>query len=246
MGPGDAELVTFKAARILKQADAVYCFDYLTDEVTRYASSEKLTVVPLSLLAGGHRKGAVGSSEEARQRAQRSEAEVTKLASRVRELVAAGKTVAFADSGDPTLYCPWTWIADEFADLNPVVIAGLSSFNAGNAALKQRMTKNGGSILISPGDDLGSPDANGRLNTMLVFFTHKAKFKELLPRLQARYPADTPIAVVSEASYDRERVVYGTLATIQENVGAAKLPHLYLVYAGDGLTLPKSDPKIAQ
>ena len=36
MGPGDSELVTFKAARVLKEADAVYCFDYLKDEVARY------------------------------------------------------------------------------------------------------------------------------------------------------------------------------------------------------------------
>ena len=176
----------------------------------------------------------------------RAEAEMAKFVPHIREMVAAGKTVAFADAGDPTIYCPWTWITDEFADLDPIVIPGLSSFNAANAALKQSMTKNGGSILLSPGDDLGSPDAHGRLTTMLVLFTHKIKFKELLRRLQSRYPADTPMAIVCEASYDRQRVVFGTLGTIRDKVSDGDLPHLYLVYAGDGLTPPKHGRETAK
>ena len=44
MGPGDAELVTLKAARVLKDADCVFCFSYLKDEVARYAPPEKITV----------------------------------------------------------------------------------------------------------------------------------------------------------------------------------------------------------
>ena len=41
-------------------------------------------------------------------------------------------------------------------------------------------------------------------------------------------------------------VVVGTLATIQEKVGDAKLPHLYLVYAGDGLTEPNRGSQAAK
>ena len=44
MGPGDAELVTFKAAKALKDADCVFCFRYLKDEVARYAPPAKITV----------------------------------------------------------------------------------------------------------------------------------------------------------------------------------------------------------
>jgi precorrin-4 methylase len=241
MGPGDPELVTFKAARVLKEADAVYCFDYLKDEVARYVPADKLNVVPLSLMGGFRHQNLEKLSPQLRDRASRAAAELAQFAPRIREMVAAGKTIAFADAGDPTIYCPWTWITDEFADLNPTVIPGLSSFNAANAALKQSMTKNGGSILLSPGDDLGSPDAHGRLTTMLVLFTHKTKFKELLERLQSRYPGDTPVAIVCEASYDRQHVVFATLGTIRDKVSDHELPHLYLMYAGDGLTLPNNN-----
>lgn len=235
MGPGDPDLVTFKAAKILKAADCVFCFDYLKDEVARFAPPDKITVAS-SLLMGRFRGQDVKDlPPRLRDRARRSEEETTRFLPKVRELVARGKTIVFADSGDPTLYCPWSWVTEDFADLKPIVVPGLSSFNAASAVLGQSVTKKAGSVLLSAGDDLGSPDEHGRLKTTLVLFTHRAKLKELLPRLQARYPADTPIAVVCEASYERQRAVFATLATILAKIGENELPHLYLIYVGDGI-----------
>lgn len=241
MGPGDAELVTLKAARILKQADRVYCFDYLKDEVARYVPAERLTVVPFMLLGK-----LVGQSEKdvpakLREQVRQSETEMSRFVPEVRKMVAAGKTLAFADAGDPTVYCPWSWVLERFADLSPTVVPGLSSFNAGNAALRQSITRHSGSILLTTGDNLGTPDENGRLKTTLVIFTMRAKVHDVVPRLAARYPADTPIAVVCEASYKTEKVIVATLATILAKLENEKLPHLYLIYAGDGLSaLPKT------
>ena len=236
MGPGDAELVTIKAARVLKEADRVYCFDYLKDEVARYVPPERLTVVPFMLLGK-----LVGQSEkdapaDLREQVRQSQDEMSKFVPEVRQMIAAGKMLAFADAGDPTIYCPWSWVLERFADLAPTVVPGLSSFNAGNAALRQSITRHSGSILLSTGTDLGTPDASGRLKTTLVLFTMRAKVQDVVPRLAERYPTDTPIAVVCEASYPSERVVFGTLGTILAKLGDAKLPHLYLIYVGDGLT----------
>lgn len=240
MGPGDRELVTFKAARVLKEADRVFCFNYLKDEVARFVPPEKLTVAS-SLLMGRFRgRSAKDLPPQLRDRARQSAEETARFVPRVRELVANGKTVVFAASGDPTLYCPWSWVTEDFADLEPIVVPGLSSFNAASAALLQSVTKRSGSVLLSAGDNLGSPDEQGRLRTMVVLFTHSAKLKELLPRLQARYPADTPIAIVSEASYQRQRVVFATLETVRARLGDKELPHLYLIYVGDGLSAPKA------
>jgi len=240
MGPGDAELVTFKAAKVLKDADRVFCFDYLKDELARFVPPDKITVAS-SLLMGRFRgQGVQELSLKLRDRARQSEEETAKFLPYVRELVARGKRVVFADAGDPTVYCPWSWVTEDFADLQPIVVPGLSSFNAANAALRQSVTKNAGSVLLSAGDNLGAPDERGRLKMMLVLFTHRAKLKELLPRLQSRYPADTPIAVVSEASYERQRAVFATLGTIQEKLSGQELPHLYLIYVGDGLAAPKA------
>jgi precorrin-4/cobalt-precorrin-4 C11-methyltransferase len=238
MGPGDAELLTFQAAKALQAADCIFCFEYLKDEVARYAPAEKIVVASSRLM--GRFRGQSGKDlpPRLRDRARQSEEEAAKFLPQVRALVASGKTVVFADSGDPTVYCPWSWVTEDFADLKPAVVPGLSSFNAASAALCQSVTKQSGSVLLSAGDDLGHPDQRGRLKTTLVLFTHRAKLAELLPRLQSRYPSDTPIAVVTEASYQRQRVIFATLGTIQKELGEKKLPHLYLVYVGDGLTPP--------
>lgn len=240
MGPGDPELVTFKAARILKEADHVFCFDYLKEEVARFAPAEKITVAS-PLLMGRFRAQSIDTlPPKLRDRAHQSVEESARFLPQIRELVANGKRVVFADAGDPTVYCPWSWITEDFADLRPTVVPGLSSFNAANAALGQSVTKNGGVILLSSGDSLGTADEHGRLNVLLVLFTHRAKFKELLPQLQSRYPADTPIAIVAEASYERQRVMLATLGTLQDTLADKELPQLYLIYVGDGLTLPNA------
>ena len=235
MGPGDAELVTVKAARILKEADYVFCFDYLKEEVARYVPKDKITLAPSSMMGGFRGQKLEDIPPNIQDRAKKSMEEIKKFTPKIREMAAAGKSIVFADSGDPTIYCPWSWITADFADLHPIVIPGLSSFNAANAALKQSITSHNGSILISTGSDLGTKTDAGRLSGMLVLFTHRTTLAELLPRLQARYPADTPIAVVCEASYESEKVYRGTLSTIRNIIGDEKLPHLYLIYVGDGL-----------
>jgi precorrin-4 methylase len=240
MGPGDPELVTFKAAKVLKEADRVFCFDYLKDEVARFAGSEKITVASPLLMGRFRGESVKDLPSQLRDRARQSEEESAKFLPQVRGLVASGKKVVFADAGDPTVYCPWSWVTEDLFDLQPKVIPGLSSFNAASAALGQSVTKKSGSVLLSAGDNLGTADEHGRLRGMLVLFTHRAKLEKLLPQLQSRYPSDTPLAIVSEASYERQRVVFATLGTIQERLGATELPHLYLIYVGDGLTPPKA------
>ena len=238
MGPGDAELVTFKAAKALKDADCVYCFSYLKEEVARYASPAKIAVASPLLMGRVCGRNPADLPPEMQEELKQSKEELSQFTAKVRALAAAGKTVVFADAGDPTVYCPWSWITEEFADLQPAVIPGLSSFNAGNAALEQSITHNSASVLISAGEDLGTPDKNGRLKMTLVLFTHRAKLKELAPRLLVRYPSDTPIAVVCEASYPTQRVVWATLGTVLEKSAGQRLPHLYLIYVGDSLKVP--------
>jgi precorrin-4/cobalt-precorrin-4 C11-methyltransferase len=238
MGPGDAELVTLKAARVLKNADCVYCFGYLKDEVARYAKPEKIKVASPLLMGRVCGRDPAELPPEMRKEWEQSKEELARLAPQVRQMTAAGKTVVFADSGDPTVYCPWSWVTEEFADLHPDVVPGLSSFNAANAALKQSITRQSNTVVLSAGDNLGTPDKDGRLKMMVVLFTHRAKLQELVPQLSARYPADTPIAVVCEASYPTERVVFATLGTIIEKLASERLPHLYLIYVGDGLKPP--------
>ena len=245
MGPGDREMVTLQTARLLKEADRVFCFEYLEGEVARFAPAEKITVVSPLLMARSYFKNLDNLPESMHERGRASQAEAARFLPRVRRLVSKGQTVVFAAAGDPTVYCPWSWLNEDFADLHPQTVPGLSSFNAASAALGQSITKHSGSVLISAGGDLGTSDDAGRLQGTLVLFTHRAKLDELLPRLQQRYPLDTPIAVVGQVGYDKQLVVWGTLGTFELVLGDRKLPQLYLIYVGDGLTPPASPSEAA-
>ncbi len=238
MGPGDPELLTIKARNVLKEADRIYCFGYLKQEVAPFARPDALTVASPLLMARYRSSDPEKLQGEQRKKALESAEESAKFVRRVQELVASGKTVAIATAGDPTIFCPWSWVMHELADSNPAIVPGLSSFNAASAALKRSITAKGGAVLLSSGDNLGTADKDGRLKMTLVFFTHRTKIHQLVHRLLDCYPKDTPLAIVCEASYDRQQVVWSTLGTITETLEKRQLPHLYLVYVGDGLAKP--------
>jgi len=220
IGPGDPGLVTDETRRIVQASDHVFCFDYLETETSRLTSDgDALEIVPFSVMG------------------QENQQERRRLAAQVRRLVFAGQSVVFCAAGDPTIFCPWSWILDDLADLEPTVLPGISSFNSGSAALRQNLFRASGSVVLSDGRDLGGPDEDGRLSRTMVFFTHVVGLEQLVPRLLERYPAETPVAVVADAGHaGRQRVVAATLATIVDEVElAGGLPHLYLVFAGDSL-----------
>lgn len=60
--------MTFKAARLLKNAHRVYCFDFLRDEVARFARPEALTVVSPLLMGRNVVPDAAGTTPELRER----------------------------------------------------------------------------------------------------------------------------------------------------------------------------------
>jgi precorrin-4 methylase len=167
----------------------------------------------------------------------------------VRRAVGEGKTVAIVDSGDPLIYGPWAWCLEEFEDLQPEVVPGLSSFNAANAALRRGITtsENTKSVILTAADWMGKADTIDRLSvhkTTMVLFTMRTEFKEFIDKLSINYPPETPVAVVKYAGYaGKEEVVQATLGTILDRVGPDRLPFEYLLYVGDFLTHRYKKPK---
>ena len=156
--------------------------------------------------------------------------------------MAQKKTVAILDNGDPLIYGPWEWCLEEFADLHPVVVPGVSAFNAGNAALKKGVTTSDRtkSVILTATDWPGKTDTIEKLSvhgSTMVLFTMRAEFKDFIGKLSVKYPPETPVAVVKHAGYhDQEQVIRGTLGTIVNDVGEDRLPFEYLIYVGDFLT----------
>ncbi len=234
-GPGDPGLISVKAAQLLKQADLVFCYSWMKDELTPFVRPGVIEVAS-PLLMGGQYCGANPEdySGEVQQRVRQTNEVLAQLKARVQAALAAGQTVAFADNGDPTIFSPWGWVPDLLADLHPTVIPGMSSFNAANAAL-QRGLAGQRSCILSAGTDLGRPDARGRLSSTLVFFTQRVQIQELLAQLRERYPADTPVAIVCDVSYPGQKILRGQLGTFADVVAKDQLPLLYLLYVGDAI-----------
>lgn len=242
LGPGDPGLVTIRTREILKKADRVFCFHWLKEEVSAFADPKKITVASPYLM-GGRYLGVDPSKFEGTQRdeVEKANAVLAEFGREVRQLAGAGKIVAIVAAGDPTIYSPWGWIPEHLADLEPKVLPGISSFNAANAALKHGAAGTS-YVMLSAGHDLPACDEHGRLSGVLVLFTHTEKLPEQVARLQKAYPEDTPFALVCDASYPTERVIRGTVGTILGELGSGKLPHLYLIYVGDGLGRKHNSP----
>jgi precorrin-4 methylase len=234
-GPGDPELISVKAAALLKRADVVFCFSWMKDEVAPFVRPGVVQVAS-PLLMGGQYCGQNPDdySGDVAQRVRRTNDALTQLKTQIETAISAGQIVAFADNGDPTIFSPWGWVPDLLAEFQPVVIPGMSSFNAANAVL-QRGLAGQGALILSSGGDLGRADPQGRLSGTLVFFTQRVEIQKLLAQLRERYPADTPVAIVCDVSYPSEKLLRGQLGTFAEVVAQEQLPLLYLMYVGDGL-----------
>jgi precorrin-4 methylase len=234
LGPGDKELVTLKAARLLKKADRVCCFDFLREEVARFVRPEALTVVSPLLMGRYVVPDVEGVGRELRERAAQSVLARAEFVSQVRAVVNAGRMVVLADSGDPTLFSPWFWIERAFSDLFLEVIPGVSAFNASNAVLNLSIIP-GSEVSLSAGDVTPGSGGGCRLPTTRTIFTHRTRPRDLLPQLAARYPADTPIALVCEPSRSSQEVITGSVGTVIDQLDGRELPHLYMIYLGEGL-----------
>lgn len=232
VGPGAPDLMSVRAARLLREADAVFCFSWMKDEIADMVQPGVIEVVSPLLRGGGYCVANPDDfSGELRERVVQTNEAFKELRSRLEELRAAGKSVVFADNGDPMLFSPWSWITRHLADMQPVVVPGISSFNAANALLQQGMSGHE-SITLSGGNEIGTADEDGRPRSTLVLFTHRTKLDELLPRLQAIYAPDTPLAIVGDVTYPGERTIRATLGTIREQLAGEELPQLYLMYVG--------------
>lgn len=235
IGPGDPELISVKASRLLQRADLVFCYSWMKDELAPLVRPGVVEVAS-PLLMGGQYCGRNPDDYqgEIQQRVRQTNAALAELKTRIRTAVDQGQVVAFADNGDPTIFSPWGWVPDLLAEFQPVVIPGMSSFNAANAVLQRGLAAQG-SLVLSSGGDLGRADAQGRLSGTLVFFTQRVEIQNLLAQLRERYPADTPVAIVCDVSYPSEKVLRGELGSFAEVVAQEQLPLLYLLYVGDTL-----------
>jgi precorrin-4/cobalt-precorrin-4 C11-methyltransferase len=241
VGPGDPDLITLRAIDTLKKADLIFSMEGLTKKFSPYLQGREV-VYGYWRLFPFYGQDLADLEGPQRQEAEALAVKRNEFIGMVRRAIGEGKTVAVIDSGDPLIYGPWAWCLEEFEDLSPVVVPGVSAFNAGNAALRRGITNSDQtkSVILTAADWAGKTDTIDRLSThqaTMVLFTMRTDFEEFIRKLAVNYPPETPLAVVKFAGYaEREEVIQATVGTILDRVGQDGLPFEYLIYVGDFLT----------
>ncbi len=213
-GPGDPDLITVKGMDLVKRADVlVYTGSLVNRELVDRSEA--------SVKVDSH-----GKTLE----------EIVPLMTRhARE----GALVVRLHTGDPSLYGAIIEQIDllEKAGVTCTVIPGVSSLFGAAAALKAQLTQTGVSdtlIITRPaGATLGEdqiPDLS-TFKTTFVVFLGADKIREVIQK--ARFPAETPAAVVYHASWPDEIVLRGTVATIATQAEEAGIRKSALLMVGD-------------
>lgn len=241
VGPGDPDLITLRAVNVIEKADLLFCSERRAKTFADYLKGKEVVYGYWRLFPYyGHDPSEYEGQE--RRKCEEITRKRNEFIARVRQAIGQGKTVAVLDGGDPLIYGPCAWCLEEFEDLKPVVVPGVSCFNAANAALRRGITtsENTKSVILTAADWPGKTDTIDKLSvhhSTMVLFTMKTDFQEFIDKLSVNYPPETPVAIVKYAGYpDKEEVIEGTLGTITAQIAGQRLPFEYMIYVGDFLT----------
>ncbi len=220
-GPGDPELLTLKAERLLRAC-----------RICVYAGS----LVSPSVLA------LIPAKAERHDSARMSHEEVVAVYKDARE---RGIDVVRLHSGDPSIYGATReqMNALDVLGISYDVCPGVSAFQAAAAALKTELTAPEISQTIvltrtagrTPLPEEQELDRIARTHATLCIFLSIEKLPEVASTLAAHYGVDCPAAVVHRASWPEEKVIRGTLADIAAKTEPEGIRSQALIVVGRAL-----------
>jgi precorrin-4/cobalt-precorrin-4 C11-methyltransferase len=220
-GPGDPDLLTLKAARLLK--NCVICI---------YAGS---------LVSPGV-MDRVAAEAERYDSARMSLEEIIAVCRDARE---RGVDVVRLHSGDPSIYgaIREQMNALDELDIPYQVVPGVSAFQAAAAAIPAELTapevaqtiiltRTSGRTPLPAEQEL---EKLARSRATLCIFLSGLRIAETVEVLMPAYGMDCPAAVVYHASWPDQKIVAGTLGNIAEKVRLAKIGQTSLILVGRAL-----------
>ena len=229
-GPGAADLITLRGARLLGEADVVVWAGSLVNPELLGLCREGCEIFDSSRLN-------LEETTEILCRADRG-----------------GRMCVRLHTGDPCLFGA---IREQMEELDRLgveydVVPGVSSFCGAASAVKREYTVPGVSqtVIISRMEGKTPVPLRERISELsrhgssMVLFLSSGMIGELCGELLSggAYKADTPCCVVYKATWADERVVEGTLSDIADKAESAGIKKTALVLVGDflGATYEKS------
>jgi len=166
VGPGDPELITVKAVRVIKEADIIFT---AASSKNTYSLAVEIATPYISPETRIEQLGFPMSKDEA---------EVEKAwianAKQIANAMKQGKTAVFLTLGDPVTYSTFGYILKKMACIMPEAdietIPGITSFHAASARLNRILVEGEESLLLTSGAFGGSQirDFNGVENVAIV------------------------------------------------------------------------------
>lgn len=202
IGPGDSELVTVKASRLLGQLDLLY-----TPEAKKGSKSFALSIAEPYL----------GEQLEIKQRhfpmvASNSEKEAQwrAIAAEIVADVQTGKNVGFITLGDPMVYSTYSYLLQLVReDIETQTVPGITSFSSMASSLGQPLTMDEESLAVLPATAPAEKiDAALALHDSIVLMKVANHLDVVLPLLK-KHGLLGQTYLVSHASGEQEQVMKG-------------------------------------
>ena len=226
-GPGDPELLTLKAQRLIAACP-----------VCLYAGS----LVPEAVIAGAPKGARV--LDTAPMTLEQTHAEI--LAARERD-----EDVARVHSGDPSLYGA---IAEQIRllrrdGIDYAIIPGVPAYAAAAAALGQELTipEVAQSVVLTRVSmkSTGMPENEtlenfARTGATLAIHLGVRALLDIERRLNPFYGADCPVVVAYRVGWPDQKIIRGTLGDIRDKVRAEKITRTALILVGPALSEDQS------
>ncbi|MEW8955078.1 precorrin-4 C(11)-methyltransferase [Clostridium sp.] len=218
-GPGSADLITVRGRDILGKADVViYAGSLVSKEHLEYC-----------------KEGA-----KIHNSASMTLEEVIKVMEEANE---NGEEIVRLHTGDPSIYGAIKEQMDELDKLNIEysVVPGVSSFVAAASSIKKEftlpsvtqtviLTRVEGRTPVPETEDL---ERLASIGASMAIFLSISMIDKVVEKLKKGYGRNVPIAVVERATWEDERIIFGTLDDISKKVNEAGIKKCAQILVGD-------------
>lgn len=222
-GPGDPELLTLRALRLIREAGVILHDDLVSREILEHAP-------PHAIIENvGKRCGAKAISQE-------------QINARMIEFARAGLSVVRLKGGDPSLFGR---AAEEIealarAGVEYEIVPGVTAASAAAAAAGISLTdRRAASQVIFLAGHRAGPEAieipaPGRAGKTVAVYMPAGNYESLATAfMSAGWLMETPVAIVAAASSRDQRIVRGTLASLGSLASVRALPSPAILLVGE-------------
>ncbi len=218
-GPGDPELITVKAKKLIQKADVVvYSGSLIPDPILRLC-----------------KKG------EMHDAARLVREEIFDL---LYKNAKKGKLVVRLHDGDPSIYGAIKEQIDnlEWKGVRSIVVPGITAFLASAATLRTQLTLPGvtQTIIVTRAESRTKVPKREKISELakhkatLIFYLSVHLISNLVKEAVAGgYKKSTPVAVVYKAGWKDQKIVKGTLQTIAKQIQEEKITRTAIVIISD-------------